>query len=143
MVLIGKYDFWFPSFPKSIYGTLWLLEYFNFAYGCICICVCSIILIIICLILQLPFVWGSSLVFSFWIFDLVSLNAIKNKTKQKKKKFVESSLLTRDQAVRLWSGTTDFKTLDYQRTNLMEYQILRTHTKESTGIQDLAIPIRQ
>ena len=88
----------------------------------------------------LGFIFGF---FCFWIFDLVSLNAIKKTKQSKKKKFVESSLLTRDQAVRLWSGTTDFKTLDYQRTNLMEYQILRTHTKESTGIQDLAIPIRQ
>jgi len=30
---------------------------------------------------------------------------------------VESSFLTKDQALSLWSGRTDSKTLDYQRTN--------------------------
>ena len=39
---------------------------------------------------------------------------------------------TRDQALSLWSGSTDSKTLDYQRTNPREYQIVRTHTKETT-----------
>ena len=38
----------------------------------------------------------------------------------------------RDQALSLWSGSTDFKTLDYQRTNPMEYEIMRTHTEETT-----------
>ena len=51
---------------------------------------------------------------------------------------MESSFLTRDQALSLWSGSTNSKTLDYQRTNPREYQIVRTHTKETTGIQDLA-----
>ena len=40
--------------------------------------------------------------------------------------------LERDQALSLWSGSTDSKTLDYQRTNHREYQIVRTHTKETT-----------
>ena len=31
-------------------------------------------------------------------------------------------------------GSTDSKTLDYQRTNSWGYQIVRTHTKETTGI---------
>ena len=44
----------------------------------------------------------------------------------------------RDQALSLWSGSTDSKTLDYQRTNPREYQIVRTHTKETTWIRDLA-----
>ena len=39
---------------------------------------------------------------------------------------------TGDQALSLWSGSTDSKTLDYQRTNPREYQIVRTHTKEAT-----------
>ena len=30
---------------------------------------------------------------------------------------MESSFLTRDQALSLWSGSIDSKTLDYQRTN--------------------------
>ena len=50
---------------------------------------------------------------------------------------MESSFLTRDQALSLWSGSTDSKTLDYHRTNPREYQIVRTHTKETTGIQTL------
>ena len=33
------------------------------------------------------------------------------------KPLVESSFLGRDQALSLWSGSTDSKTLDYQRTN--------------------------
>ena len=43
---------------------------------------------------------------------------------------------TGDQALSLWSGSTDSKTLEYQRTNPREYQIVRTHTKETTWIQD-------
>jgi len=39
---------------------------------------------------------------------------------------VKSSFLTRDQALSLWSGSIDCKTLDYQRTNPREYQIVRT-----------------
>ena len=45
---------------------------------------------------------------------------------------------TRDQALSLWSGSTDSKTLDHQRTNPMGYKIVRIHTKETTGTQDLA-----
>ena len=56
---------------------------------------------------------------------------------------MESLLLTRDQTLSLWSGGTDSKTLDYQRTNPKGYQIVRTHTKETTGIQDLASPNHQ
>ena len=47
---------------------------------------------------------------------------------------------TIDQALSLWSGNTDSKTLDYQRTNPKEYQIVWTHTKETTWIQDPASP---
>ena len=39
---------------------------------------------------------------------------------------------TQDQAMRLWSWSTDSKSLDYQRTNPREYEIVRTHTKETT-----------
>ena len=48
------------------------------------------------------------------------------------KSLVESSLLTSEEALSLGSGSTDSKTLDYQRTNPREYQIVRTHTKETT-----------
>ena len=37
-----------------------------------------------------------------------------------------------DKALSLWSGSTDSNALDYQRTNPREYQIVRTHTKETT-----------
>ena len=43
-----------------------------------------------------------------------------------------------DQALSLWSGSTDLKNLDYQRTKRKEYQIVRTHTKETTWIWDPA-----
>ena len=42
---------------------------------------------------------------------------------------MESSFLTRDQTLILWSGSSDSKTLDYQRTNPREYQIMRTQRK--------------
>ena len=51
---------------------------------------------------------------------------------------LESSFLTRDQALSLWSGSTDSKTLDYQKAYSREYQIVGTHTKETTSIQDPA-----
>jgi len=37
----------------------------------------------------------------------------------------------RDQALILWSGSTDSKILDYQKTNHREYQTVRTHTKKT------------
>ena len=41
--------------------------------------------------------------------------------------------LLKDQVLSLWSGGTDSKTIDYQRTpNPREYQIVRTPTKETT-----------
>ena len=39
---------------------------------------------------------------------------------------------TGDQALSLWSGSTDSKPLNNQRTNPLEYQIVRTPTKETT-----------
>ena len=47
---------------------------------------------------------------------------------------------TRDQALSLWSGSNDSKTLDNQRTNTREYQIVKSPTKEITSKQDLASP---
>ena len=43
-----------------------------------------------------------------------------------------------NQALRLWSGSTDSKTPDYRKINPREYQIVKTHTKETTWIQDPA-----
>ena len=40
-------------------------------------------------------------------------------------------------------GSTDSKTLDYQRTNPREYKRVRTHTKETSWIQDSASPNHQ
>ena len=48
-----------------------------------------------------------------------------------KKPLVESLFLTRDQALSLWSESTDSKFLDHKRTNPREYQIVRIHTKET------------
>ena len=42
---------------------------------------------------------------------------------------MESSFLTRHQALSLWSGSTDSKTLNYHRTNPREYQIELTQRK--------------
>ena len=42
---------------------------------------------------------------------------------------MESSFLTRIQTQSLWSGSTDSKTLDYQKTNSKEYQIELTQRK--------------
>ena len=50
---------------------------------------------------------------------------------------------TRDEALSLCSGSTDSKTLDYQRTNPRGYRIVRTHTKETTGLQDPVSPNHQ
>ena len=54
---------------------------------------------------------------------------------------MKSSFLNRHQALSLWSGSSDSKTLDYQRNKHKQYQIVRTDTKETTWIQDLASPI--
>ena len=52
------------------------------------------------------------------------------------------SFQDRDQALRLCSGSTDSKTLDYQRIpNLRECQIVRIPTKATTCIQDQHHPI--
>jgi len=56
---------------------------------------------------------------------------------------MESSFLTQNQALRLWSGSTDFKVSGYQRTNPREYLIVRTDTKEATWIQDPVSPNHQ
>ena len=58
-------------------------------------------------------------------------------------KHMDSLFNTRDPALILWSGSTASKTLDYQRTNPRDYQIVRTHTKETTWIQHLASPNHQ
>ena len=36
----------------------------------------------------------------------------------------------RNKTLSLWGGSTDYRTLDYQRTNPREYQIVRTHTRK-------------
>ena len=54
---------------------------------------------------------------------------------------MESSFLTGDQALSPWSVSTDSKTLDYQRTNPRECQVVRPHTWiQTTWIQDLVSP---
>ena len=121
MFLTGKYNFLFPLLARSIYCTLFLLDCLDFAHGCICICMFHYFnyylpdfVIAICL----GFICG----FSF-------LDICFNLTSCHNKPLVESSFLTRDQALSLWSRSTDSKTLDYQRTNPKEYQIKWELTK--------------
>ena len=77
----GRYNFWFPLFARSVYCTLFLLDCFDFAYGCICICVYSVTLFILvinlCLcpgLLQFCGVFPFSLLFSFLFHFFFSLS---------------------------------------------------------------------
>ena len=56
---------------------------------------------------------------------------------------IQTQAPTQNQALSLWTGSTDSKTLDYQRTNPRGYQKVRTHRNETTGIQDPASPNHQ
>ena len=63
----------------------------------------------------LPFVWGTSFLSCFCVFVLIPFNAITNH-------LWNLHYPARDQALSLWSGSADSKTLDYQRTpNPREY----------------------
>ena len=80
LFLNGRYNFWFPLFTRSIYCTIFLLDCFDFAYGCICICVYSVTLFIVvinlCLyvgLLQFCGVFLFSTLFSFLFHFLFSL----------------------------------------------------------------------
>ena len=55
----------------------------------------------------------------------------------------KAAWINRVQAMSLWSGSTDSKILDYEGTNPSKYQIVRTHTKETTWIQEPASPNHQ
>ena len=108
------------------------LDCFGFVYVYICLCIYSIIFANICLILHFPFVWGLHFVSCFSVFVLIPFNAITNHLRN-------LSSLARDQALRLWSGSAENTTQDYQKTpNPREYFLVRTPTKASTCIQDLA-----
>ena len=74
--------------------------------------------------------WGSQLLHSEQDFSLHPALPVCAKTVK------DPALSLRDQTLSLWSGSTDSKTLDYQRTNPREDQIMRTYTKETTWIQD-------
>ena len=78
-----------------------------------------------------------------FIFGFLFLGICFNLTKCHHKPLVESSFLTRDQALSLSSGSTDSKSLGYQRTDPRECQIVRTHTKGTAGIQDPGSPNHQ
>ena len=52
-----------------------------------------------------------------FIFGFLFLDNCFNLTQCHNKPLVESSFLTRDKALSLWSGSTDSKTLDFQRTD--------------------------
>ena len=65
------------------------------------------------------------------IFGFSFLDISSNLTYGHSKPLVESSFLNTDQVLSFWSGRTDSKTLDYQRTNPRENQIMRNHTKKT------------
>ena len=66
LFLTVKYNFWFPSFPGSIYCTLFLLNCFDFAYGYICVCVYSVTLFIV--VINLCFYIGLLRFFRVFLF---------------------------------------------------------------------------
>ena len=115
LFLTGKYVFLFPLFPVSIYCTLFLLDCFDFAFRCVYIYVCVCVfhyfnyyfpdfLTAICL--------GFLFIFSFWGICFIL-------TQCHNKPIVESLFLTEGQALKLWSGNTDSKTLDNRRNILI------------------------
>ena len=72
----SRYNFWFPLLTMSIYCTLFLLDCFDFAYGCICICIYSvtffIVVIILCLYTGLLQFCEFSFFFLFFLSSSVS-----------------------------------------------------------------------
>ena len=73
LFLIGGYHFWFPLFTESIYCTLFLLDCFDFAYGCTCIFhLFNYYLPDFITATCLRFIFG----FLFWVFLKISFNAI-------------------------------------------------------------------
>jgi len=86
--------------------------------------------------------WGSLMGCRLWGHTVSDTTEVTWQQQQQShnKPLVESLFLTRNQAQSFWSRSTDSKTLDNQRTNLREYQIVRTHTKKTTWIQDPALP---
>ena len=74
---LGRYNFWFPLFARSIYYTLFLLHWSDFAYGCICVCVYSVTLFIVaihlCLYIGLLQFSGVFLFFSFFVSSSIFL----------------------------------------------------------------------
>ena len=78
----GRYNFWFPLFAGSIYCILYLLDYFDFAYGCICICVQSVIFFIVvinlCLYVGLLQFCGVFLFFPFFFFSIFFISLFYN-----------------------------------------------------------------
>jgi len=68
----GRYNFCFPLFARSIYCTLFLLDCFDFAYGCIHICAYSVTLfIVINLYIELWQFCGGLLFFFFLPFFFI------------------------------------------------------------------------
>ena len=67
-----------------------------------------------------------------FIFGFSFLDISFNLTLCHNKPLVESSFLNTDHVLSFWGGSTDSKTLDYQRINPRENKIVSNHTKEST-----------
>ena len=65
----GRHKFWFPLFAGSIYYTLFLLDCFDFAYGCICIYACIFSHSFCCCYKPLPLHWAFAVLWSFPFFS--------------------------------------------------------------------------
>ena len=66
----GRYNFWFPLFAGPIYCTIFLLDCFDFAYGCIRICVYSVTLFIVINLYIGLWQFCGGLLFFFFLFSL-------------------------------------------------------------------------
>ena len=75
LILTGRYHFQFLLFTRSIYCTLFLLDCFDFAYGCIYICVYSVtIFLVINLCLYVGLLQFCEVLFFPFFFSLYIFN---------------------------------------------------------------------
>ena len=63
-----RYNFWFPLLTRSIYCTLFLLECFDFAYGCIYIYVCVYSLTFLLLLSTSVCMWSFAVLWGVYLF---------------------------------------------------------------------------
>ena len=69
----GRHKFWFPLFAGYIYCTLFSLDCFDFAYGCICMYVCIFSHNFYCCYKPRPLHWAFAVLWRFPFFPFVFL----------------------------------------------------------------------